>query len=360
VVSDGPAAVVGGSALVSGGSAVVGGAPAVVSGAPAVVGGARARARRRAAAPAPARRDARPAGVGRGRALGRLRDRRILAGAGSLAVSGALSGISQLLIASGLHGDGVSTGATGLVFSACAVAYIAVSCGFLAVGARGHTPAVNVLVTGLGAVALLPALVSSTPGVLIAALLLTAGPRGALSVVAYSVAGSATDGEQGGGGAVFGLLGGAWSAANVLTPLGAGALAQHAGPHVAYLAAIVPSLVITAVLLAALPGGLARPGGRRARRPWVLAGGGGPVAVDALQPAELLERDVTADPVPRLLFDELRLGRLADLPELAGTARLERAPRRGMRRAGDLALEPDAEPALRAEPGVEVVEARHR
>lgn len=293
-----------------------------------------------------------------------LGDRRVIAGAGSLVVSGALSGATQLLVARGLHGDGLSTATIGLAFSACAVGYIVVSSAFVAVGAPAHTPLVNVVVTGLGAIALTPALVSSAPAVLIAGLMFTAAPRGAISVVAYSVAGSG--GESGaGGGAVFGLLGGAWAAANVLTPLSAGALSQHGGPHVAYLAAIAPSVLITLVLIAALPRD--RPTRRRARmstrsgigaRGGRLRGGGSvrrrrPVAVDGLQASQLLEGNVAADPMPRLLLDQLGLGRLADLTELARAARLKRAARRRIRRTRDLPLQADAET-------IEIVEARHR
>jgi MFS family permease len=293
-----------------------------------------------------------------------LRDRRVIAGAGSLVVSGALSGATQLLVARGLHADGLSTGTIGLAFSACAVGYIVVSSSFVAAGARAHTPLINVVVTGLGAIALTPALVSSAPAVLIAGLMFTAAPRGAISVVAYSVAGSGGD-SGAGGGAVFGLLGGAWAAANVLTPLSAGALSQHGGPHVAYLAAIVPSVLITIVLVAALPRSRRErcDGEARTRSGVGLRGGrlrpGGPVrarrtaAVDGLQSAQLLKRNMAADPVSRLLLDQLRLRRLADLPDLARATRLERAARRRVRRAGDLALQPDAE-------AVEVVDAGHR
>lgn len=249
----------------------------------------------------------RPAARRRGAAV-QLRDPRVLAGAGSLVVSGALGGVTQLLIASGLHAGGVSPGAIGLAFSACTIAYIAVSAAFVAVGGRGHTLAINALVSGLGAVALVPALFSSAPGVLITALLLTAAPRGAISVVAYSVAGSGGEG----GGAVFALLSAAWSAANVLTPLGAGVLAEHAGAHLPYLSAIVPSVLITALLLAGVARGRALPRGRRRGR---RRSGGG---AGALQPTELLERDMAADPVTRLLLDELRLGRLAVSPSLRG------------------------------------------
>jgi MFS family permease len=337
-------------ALIAGAGVLVSAALALAPVAPGAAGAPRA-----AGVPKPSRGGERRAGSGVAR---HLRDRRIIAGAGSLAVSGALSGATQLLIAGGLHGDGVSQGAIGIAFSACAVAYIVVSSAFVAVGPRSHTASVNVIATGLAAIALVPALVSSAPIVLIASLLLTAAPRGAISVVAYSVAGSGAGDGQGGGGAVFGLLGGAWSGANVLTPLGAGALVQHAGAHVAYLAAIVPSVLITAGLLAALPRrpALARVRRRRVRRRGSLLRGRGAVGtgvLDGLQPAQLLERDVAADPVPRLLLDELRLRRLADLPDLSRAPRLERAARRRVRGARDLSLQPDPK-------AVEVVEARHR
>jgi MFS family permease len=218
-----------------------------------------------------------PAGRASWRELPALvRDRSVLAGAGSLLVAGALAGVAQLLIPSGLHADGASPGEIGLVFSACALGYIATSAVFVRLGARAHSPAVNALVTALAAVALVPALASGRAIVLIAALMFTAAPRGAINVVAYGLAGS----TRRRGGAVFGLLGMAWAAATVLMPLLAAGLAEHVGPRAAYLAAIVPALVVAGALgLGALPRG---GGGIRGRRVRVARAKG---AVDDLQAA---------------------------------------------------------------------------
>jgi MFS family permease len=185
---------------------------------------------------------------------------RVAAGAGSLAVAGGLSGVTQLLIAQGLHADGVSEGRIGLAFSVCAVGYIAASTVFVRAGARACTVRINAIVTGLAAISLLPALVSGRPAVLVGALLLTAAPRGAINIIGYGLAGSAGTGTgtgerdgSAGTGSVFGLVNGAWGAATVLMPLAAGALAQAGGARAGYLAAIVPSLVVTGLLTGALP-----------------------------------------------------------------------------------------------------------
>ena len=51
-------------------------------------------------------------------------------------------------------------------------------------------------------------------------------------------------------GSVYGLLNGAWAGAMVLTPLLAGTLDQRAGAQAGYLAVIVPSCVVAALLVA--------------------------------------------------------------------------------------------------------------
>jgi MFS family permease len=278
--------------------------------------------------------------------LGQARQIRVASAASSLVVAGALSGVTQLLISSGLHADGVSQGTIGLTFSACALGYILSSAAFVRLGPRAHTLQINALVTGLGAIALIPALVGGSPVVLIGALMLTAAPRGVISVLAYALPGNA-------GGSVFGLLNGAWGAASVLMPLTAGALVQHDGARAGYLAVIVPALAVTLGLWLALPRGerslaLPRGLGRLGLRTRGRAG-----AVLHLQAAQFGQGDVAADAVPGLLLDELGLGRLADLPELARAARLKGAARRRRRRGRDLALEPDTET-------FEIIQARHR
>jgi MFS transporter, DHA1 family, multidrug resistance protein len=287
-----------------------------------------------------------PAAAPLRRLLGQARQIRVASAAGSLVVVGALSGVTQLLISSGLHADGVSQGKIGLAFSACALGYILASATFVRLGPRAHTLQINALVTGLGAIALLPALLGSSPAVLVGALMLTAAPRGAINVIAYALPGNA-------GGSVFGLLNGAWGAASVLMPLSAGALVQHDGARAGYLAVIVPALAVTLLLCLALPRDERRSALSRGLGRLGLRTRGRARAVDDLQPAQLRQGDVAADAVPGLLFDELGLGGLADLPELARAARLEGAARRRRRRGRDLALEPDTET-------FEVIQVRHR
>jgi predicted MFS family arabinose efflux permease len=181
------------------------------------------------------------------RSLARLLRRPgVAAAAGGLIVSGAVSGTSQLLITAGLHRSGISTGQIGLAFSAAAVCYIAVSATTVKLGDRAHTLRFNAAATTLLSLALLPALAGGNPFALVAALLFTAAPRAAVSTVAYSLA-AGPDSDQG---SVYGLLNGAWAGAMVLTPLLAGALDQRAGAQAGYLAVIVPSCVIAAILVA--------------------------------------------------------------------------------------------------------------
>ena len=63
---------------------------------------------------------------------------RVIAAAGALMVSGAVSSASQLLVSGGLHHLGLSTGRIGLAFSASAVCYIAVSAVIVRMGGRAR------------------------------------------------------------------------------------------------------------------------------------------------------------------------------------------------------------------------------
>ena len=185
----------------------------------------------------------------------------VAAGAGGLVVSGAVSGVSQLLITLGLHHYGLSTGKIGLAFTSAAVCYIAVSAWTVKLGERARTLRFNAIATLALSVALLPALAGGGPPALVFALLLTAVPRAVIGTVAYSLA--AQESEDGplesGEGFVFGMLNGAWAGAMVLMPLLAGALDQHGDAQAAFLAVIVPSCAIALWLI-----GRSRPaGGRR-------------------------------------------------------------------------------------------------
>jgi MFS family permease len=182
--------------------------------------------------------------------LGLARRPRVLAAAGALVVSGAVSSACQLLISGGLHGLGMSTGRIGLAFSASAVCYIAVSAVIVRLRERAQTLKFNALTTAALALALLPALADRGAITLVLALMLTAGPRAVISTIAYSLASGQRADDGGNDGVVFGMLNGAWAAATVLMPLVAGAVQQAAGDELAYVAVILPSLVVALCLVA--------------------------------------------------------------------------------------------------------------
>jgi MFS family permease len=188
------------------------------------------------------------AGISAGWVVGLLRRPGVGAAAGGLAVSGAVSGASQLLITTGLHGYGLSSGRIGLAFSAAAVCYIAASAVTVKLGARVRTLQANAAVTSLLAVALVPALIGGGPVPLMAALLMASVPRAAISTIAYPLASDpAVSGRS--DGLVFGMLNGAWAGAMVLMPLVAGAFQQGDGADAGFLAVVLPSVAIAACLL---------------------------------------------------------------------------------------------------------------
>jgi MFS transporter, DHA1 family, tetracycline resistance protein len=164
------------------------------------------------------------------------------AAAGALIVSGAVSGVSQLLITMGLHNHGLPADQIGLAFTAAALCYAGVSAATVKLGQRALSLRFNAVATALLAVALVPALADGNPMALILALILASMPRAAVSTIAYGLA-AGPEAEQG---FVFGMLNGAWAGAMVMTPLLAGALDQHAGAQAGYLAVIVPSCAIAA------------------------------------------------------------------------------------------------------------------
>jgi MFS family permease len=183
-----------------------------------------------------------------------LRRPGVVAAAGALVVSGAVSSVSQLLISGGLHRDGLSSGRIGLAFSMAAVSYIVVSLAVVRLGKRVHTLRFNALATSVMAVVLVPAVLSGSATALIATLMVASMPRAAASTISYSLASSssaANAGTAGGSsdGSVFGLVNGAWAGSMVLMPLLAGLLEQHGGARVGYLAVIVPAIVIALGLL---------------------------------------------------------------------------------------------------------------
>jgi MFS family permease len=178
----------------------------------------------------------------------------VVAAMGALVVSGAVSSVSQLLISGSLHHDGLSSGRIGLAFSLAAVSYIAVSLTVVRLGARVRTLRFNALATAAMAVVLVPGLASGSATVLIATLMAASMPRAMVSTISYSLASAGSEANGGAGdssadGSVFGAINGAWAGSLVLTPLLAGALEQHGGARLGYLAVIVPALIIAIGLL---------------------------------------------------------------------------------------------------------------
>ena len=172
----------------------------------------------------------------------------VLTAAAVLAISGAVGGVTQLLLPLQLHHVGFSASATGLAFSGAAGVYIVVSTLTVKLGHRATTVRAAT-VAGLAlAVSPLPAAFHSGAGALIGVLLLTTTPRAVVSTVAYPLATESAARAELGDGLVIGMLNGTWATGLVLAPLLAGALDQIAGPGVAYLAAIVPGVLATLVL----------------------------------------------------------------------------------------------------------------
>jgi hypothetical protein len=222
--------------------------------------------------------DRAPREAGSARSLLALARRPVVgAAAAALAISGAVSSCSQLLISAGLHHLGVSPDRIGLAFSAAAVCYISVSAAVVRLGGRVRTLRFNALSGVVLALALAPALAGGGAFTLVAALLISAAPRAAISTIAYPLAVGDCAEPAGGEGFMFGMLNGAWAASTVLMPLLAGALEQSSGARAGYLAVIIPSCALAAWLVAGASGGDTGGGGRvrraRVRLRWLRAAG---------------------------------------------------------------------------------------
>jgi MFS family permease len=188
----------------------------------------------------------------------------VLAGAVALGVVGAVGGVTQLLIPLDLHRVGISTAATGALFSAAAGFYVLVSGGVTRLGGRLISVGTAALATLALSLSLLPASVARSPTVLIAVLFLSTAPRAMISTIAYPLAThSASEGAALADGKVIGLLNAVWAVGLVLAPMLAGALAGADWPGGGYLVAVVPG-VFAAVWL------ISRGSGRRRWSPAAL------------------------------------------------------------------------------------------
>jgi MFS family permease len=166
----------------------------------------------------------------------------IFVGAVALGVVGAVNGVTQLLVPLDLHRAGISTAATGVVFSIAAIVYVIVS-GTVTRTRRLFTLGVASAASLILSLSLLPASLDVTPSVLVGVLLVSTIPRATISTIAFPLA-TRSAAEAGiTRGSVIGLLNSAWAVGLVLSPLLAGPLAGHGGPGAGFLAAIVPGVL---------------------------------------------------------------------------------------------------------------------
>ena len=174
----------------------------------------------------------------------------MLSGACGLAISGAVGGVTQLLVPLQLHQPWFTAGGTGVAFSAAAGVYIVVSAAVLKLGRRATTPRWASLAALALALSLLPAALGAEAIALVGVLLLSTAPRAIVSTVAIPLAAESAAAAELGDGVVIGLLNGTWAIGLVLAPPIAGALDQLGGPQLAYLTAIVPGTLGALWLLA--------------------------------------------------------------------------------------------------------------
>lgn len=174
----------------------------------------------------------------------------VLTAACALAVAGAVSGVTQLLVPLELHHAGFTPSATGAAFSAAAAVYIVVSAAVVRLGRRATTVRCTALAALVLALSLLLATFEAGAVALVGALLLSTAPRAVVSTVSYPLATESASDAQLGEGLVVGLLNGTWAMGLVLAPLIAGAVDQLAGPQLAFLTVVLPGALGALWLLA--------------------------------------------------------------------------------------------------------------
>lgn len=195
-----------------------------------------AREPRAPASPAPARDSV------RAMALEAPRHAGVFVGALALGVVGAVNGVTQLLVPLDLHRAGISTAATGVVFSIAAIVYVIAS-GSVTRTRRLFTIGAASLASLILPLSLLPATVSVTPTILVGVLFVSTVPRAVIGTIAFPLA-TRSAAEAGiARGSVIGLLNSTWAVGLVLAPLGAGMLTGRGGMGAGYLAAIIPGVL---------------------------------------------------------------------------------------------------------------------
>jgi predicted MFS family arabinose efflux permease len=178
------------------------------------------------------------------------RDAILLASLAVMVLVGLASGSINLLVPLQLRGDGLSTGATGLVMSASSFAFVLAS----AIVARGaqfvrlRVAAIAALV--YGATLVLAAADQSAPAV-ITFVLVRAPFWAALSTLAYPLGAVGARRASVGPGAMNGLLNLFWGAAGTIGPVAAGAVAHARSPAWVFAALAVLCAAVGSWLLAA-------------------------------------------------------------------------------------------------------------
>lgn len=174
----------------------------------------------------------------------------VLTGALVLAVTGAVGGVTQLLVPLELHQIGFTASATGAAFSAAAGVYIVVSGLVVKLGRRATTRRSASMAALVLALSLIPAVLYPGTAVLLGVLLVSTAPRALISTVSYPLATESAAEAELGDGVVIGLLNGTWAMGLVIAPLLAGAVEQAASPDAAYLTAVIPGALLALWLLA--------------------------------------------------------------------------------------------------------------
>ncbi len=191
--------------------------------------------------------------------VGAGRDRIVLASCVVMVLIGMLNGGVNLLAPLGLERNGLSAGATGVVFSASSVVFVLVSVVLTRSGAR----VVSLRVVGLGALlygaTTLLAVADTSTAAIVAFMLLRAPFWATISTLSYPLGARGAARADLGRGAVMGLLNLVWGLSSTLGPILAGATAEAAGYRWAFAALVLLAGAVGAWLLLA---GEPEPGAR--------------------------------------------------------------------------------------------------
>lgn len=179
------------------------------------------------------------------------RDRVILGSALVITLVGVLGGGVNLLVPLQLERNGLSSAATGLVFSASSAIFVLASAFVARAGGRFVTLRAVGAAAVLYALSMLFVIGASSTAAIVAFLLVRSPFWGTLSTLAYPLGALGAQRAELGQGAVLGLLNLVWGAAAAASPVVLAALAQAAGDRWAFAALAACAAAAGAWLLAA-------------------------------------------------------------------------------------------------------------